>query len=202
STYSKVYTYELGSDGKWFVKFPAMAARNGYGGWVVGTSRVQDTGTTPAGTYFIKLTFGLKANPGTRVAYRQVDGNDYWVGDNRDPQTYNILQPSASARRTWRISEAEKLSSFPTQYEYAAVIDFNRPPVDTVKWNATLGQHVTTHPANVRRGSAIFLHINGSGSTAGCVSVSRASMINILKWLNPASKPRIVMAPLSGLGQA
>ena len=202
SSYAKLYTYQLGTDGKWVAKFPAMAARNGYAGWVWAGSRVQDTGTSPAGTFGITLAFGLKPNPGTRTAYRQVDGNDYWVGDNKDPKTYNILQPQASPKRTWRISEAEKLSSYPTQYEYAAVIDFNRPALSTVKWNATYGEHVTSKPVNVKLGSAIFLHVNGKGSTAGCVSVSRTNMINVLKWLNPTMKPRIVMAPAASIGQA
>jgi L,D-peptidoglycan transpeptidase YkuD (ErfK/YbiS/YcfS/YnhG family) len=54
----------------------------------------------------------------------------------------------------------------------------------------------------VRLGSAIFLHVNGSGSTAGCVSVSRAEMIRVLTWLDPAMRPRIVMAPESEIGKA
>jgi L,D-peptidoglycan transpeptidase YkuD (ErfK/YbiS/YcfS/YnhG family) len=202
STTSRVYTYQRGATGTWTAKFPPMAGRNGYAGWVWAASRVQNTGTTPAGTFRITTGFGLKANPGTTLSYRKVDANDYWVGDNKDAKTYNLFQPSASAKRTWRTSQAEKLSAYPTQYEYAAVIDFNRPAAGTVTYSATLGEYVTSKPVSVKRGSAIFLHINGKGSTAGCVSITRANMINVLRWLNPAMKPRIVMAPAADIGRA
>jgi L,D-peptidoglycan transpeptidase YkuD (ErfK/YbiS/YcfS/YnhG family) len=202
SSYATLRTYQKAADGTWTAKFAAMPARNGWNGWVVGTSRVQDTGTSPQGTYRITTAFGLKANPGTKLPYRLADGNDYWVGDQRDPKTYNLVEPYASAKRTWRIGEAERLASYPTQYEYAAVIDFNRPAASTVTWNATYSEYVTSRPVNVTLGSAIFLHINGAGSTAGCISVSRTNMINVLKWLNPAKKPRIVMAPESEIGKA
>ncbi|BBH67987.1 hypothetical protein ACTI_46720 [Actinoplanes sp. OR16] len=200
STYATVRAYQRGKDGKWRFALPAMKARIGYGGWVWGTKRVQDTGTTPAGTYTITQAFGVRADPGTTLPYRKVDGNDYWVGDNRDAATYNLFQPSASAKRTWRKSQAERLAAYPKQYAYAAVVNFNKP--SGVRWNAKRKQYVASKPANTRRGSAIFLHASGSGSTAGCVSVSRANMVKLLKWLKPSQKPRIVMAPASAITKA
>jgi len=202
SSYSTLRTYQKNADGTWSARFAAMPARNGYRGWVVAANRVQDTGTSPQGTFTITTTFGLKPNPGTRIPYRLADGNDYWVGDQRDPKTYNLVQPYASARRTWRVGAAERLAAYPTQYEHAAVIDFNRPDPRTVSWNATYGEYVTSRPVNVRLGSAIFLHVNGAGSTAGCVSISRTNLIAVLKWLDTAKKPRIVMAPASEIGTA
>jgi L,D-peptidoglycan transpeptidase YkuD (ErfK/YbiS/YcfS/YnhG family) len=202
SSYATLRTYRKNADGTWSAAFPAMAARNGYRGWVPAAQRVQNTGTTPQGTFTITTAFGLKKNPGTKVPYRFADGNDYWVGDQQDPKTYNLFQPSASAKRTWRVGQAERLAAYPTQYEYAAVIDFNRPGPKTVTWNATYGEYVTSRPVTVRRGSAIFLHINGKGSTAGCVSLSRSHLLSVLKWLDPARKPRIVMAPLAEIGTA
>ncbi|HWS34766.1 MAG TPA: L,D-transpeptidase family protein [Actinoplanes sp.] len=200
STYATLRTYQRGSDGKWRLRFAAMKARSGYGGWAWGARRVQDTGQTPAGTYRITQAFGVRADPGTRLPYRKVDKNDYWVGDNRDAKTYNLFQPYASAKRTWRISQAERLASYPTQYAHAAVINFNRP--SGVTWNANRGQNVASEPANTRLGSAIFLHASGKGSTAGCVSVSRTNLVRLLKWLDPAKKPRIVMAPAADLTRA
>jgi L,D-peptidoglycan transpeptidase YkuD (ErfK/YbiS/YcfS/YnhG family) len=49
------------------------------------------------------------------------------------------------------------------------------------------------------RGSAIFLHITDGRSTAGCVAISRAGMTAVLRWLDPAQHPRIVMGPTSWL---
>lgn len=202
STYATLRTYELGTDGTWRQKFAPMAARIGYGGWVVAAQRVQDTGKTPAGTFRITEAFGVKANPGTRLSYRKVDGNDYWVGDRRDPRTYNLFEPAATAKRTWRIAEAERLAAYPTQYAYAAVIDFNRPVASSVRFDAAHQEYVTSKPSAIGRGSAVFLHVNGKGSTGGCVSVAGADLIKVLRWLTPAAKPRIVMAPLATIGTA
>lgn len=200
SSYATVYTYQKGSDGVWRARFAAMPARNGWAGWVWGSQRVQNTGTSPMGTYRITTSFGLKTNPGTTVPYRLVDGNDYWVGDKYDPKTYNVFEPYASVKRSWRISQAERLAAYPVQYEYAAVINFNRPAASSVTWSSTYSEYVTSQPVNTTRGSAIFLHINGAGATAGCVSLGRTNLINVLKWLDPVKKPRIVMAPLTQIG--
>lgn len=202
STYATARVYQKGTDGKWTQKLWAMPARIGWGGWVPASQRVQNTGTTPRGTFRITNAFGLKANPGTKVSYRVVDTNDYWVGDQRDPKTYNLFEPYASAKRTWRVGEAERLGAYPVQYEYAAVIDFNRPAASSVTWNSTYSEYVTSKPVNVKLGSAIFLHINGAGSTGGCVSLRRADLLSVLKWLDPARKPRIVMAPQSEMALA
>ncbi|BCJ55442.1 hypothetical protein Asp14428_69170 [Actinoplanes sp. NBRC 14428] len=201
SSYATLRTYQKNSGGSWSQKFAGMPARNGYAGWEWATRRVQDTGTTPMGTFRITSAFGLKADPGTRVTYTHADSGDYWVGDNRDPKTYNLFQPWASGTRTWRKGESERLADYPKQYEYAAVIDFNRPWGSTIRWDAPHSQYVTSRPANVRRGSAIFLHVNGAGSTAGCVSLRRADLLAVLRWLDPAKTPRIVMAPLADIGR-
>lgn len=193
STRATLRAYQRGADGRWRQVFKAMPARTGYGGWVWASRRVQDTGRTPVGTFTITQAFGVRADPGTRLPYRRVDGNDYWVGDRRDARTYNLFQPSASPRRTWRLSQAERLAAYPRQYAYAAVIDFNKP--SAVRWDAGRGQYVAGKPARVGRGSAIFLHASGKGATAGCVSVSRSNMVRLLKWLKPAKHPRIVMGP-------
>jgi L,D-peptidoglycan transpeptidase YkuD (ErfK/YbiS/YcfS/YnhG family) len=42
-------------------------------------------------------------------------------------------------------------------------------------------------------GSAIFLHVSTGGATAGCVSLPSASLLAVLRWLDPAQQPRIVM---------
>ncbi|WP_433366499.1 L,D-transpeptidase family protein [Actinoplanes sp. CA-142083] len=200
SSYATLRAYGRGDDGRWRAIFPAMAARNGYGGWQWAAKRVQDTGTTPIGTFRLTEAYGLAADPGARLPYRRLDQNDYWAGDRRDPRTYNVFQPVASPQRTWRISQAERLGAYPRQYAYLAVIDFNRPAATA--WDSARHQYFAADPAVAGRGSAIFLHVDGKGSTAGCVSVARAGMITLLRWLDPSLKPRIVMAPLGDITRA
>jgi L,D-peptidoglycan transpeptidase YkuD (ErfK/YbiS/YcfS/YnhG family) len=200
-SHATLHAYQREGPG-WREVVPPMAARIGYGGWAWAAKRVQDTGTTPIGTFPLTEAFGLGADPGSRLPYRRVGKHDYWVGDRGDPRTYNLWEPAAVSGRTWRTGQSERLSSFPIQYEFAVVVDFNRPAPATVVWNAAHHEYVTSRPSAVGRGSAIFLHVNGRGSTAGCVSVSRSHLAGILRWLDPAAHPRIVMAPLAGIRRA
>ncbi|MDQ1635944.1 MAG: hypothetical protein QOJ32_2753 [Frankiaceae bacterium] len=204
SSYATLYAYEKNADGSWRDVFGAMPARVGYNGWHWAAQRVQNDGSSPAGTFSMTTAFGLSANPGTRLAYRHSDGDDYWSGDPRDPRTYNLYQTSVSPRRTWRLTDAttERVASYPTQYAYAAVINAYRPPDASITYNAARGQYETSQPTATGHGFSIFLHINGRGSTAGCVSVDQANMLRILRWVDPAKAPRITMAPSEWLATA
>jgi L,D-peptidoglycan transpeptidase YkuD (ErfK/YbiS/YcfS/YnhG family) len=167
--------------------------RLGYGGWVRARQRVQSTGTTPAGQFRLPFAFGLRADPGTDLHYRRVDGDDWWPYDPRDPATYNVYQRHRSDRAQWRRGHAERLADYGRQYGYAVVVDFNRP--DRVRYSTRLRQWVTDEPADTDRGGGIFLHVNGEGSTAGCVSTARPAMRWLLRWLRPDAVPRIAMGP-------
>ena len=152
-------------------------ARLGYSGLVIGTKRNQDTGKTPAGSYTITQAFGRRANPGTTISYAKVTDDHWWVEDRRSVY-YNQMRLGSRggfALRTSGFNSSEHLARMGTQYDYAAVVDFNRP-----------------HPV-VGRGAGIFLHAFGTGSTAGCVSVSWLHMRQVLQWLNAQDHPRIII---------
>jgi len=204
STYATIRTYQKGSDGVWRQQFAPMNARDGYGGWVWGSQRVQNSGTSPIGTYTLTTGFGLNANPGTHMNYLHADQDDYMAGDPRDPTTYNVLQTSAPAARTWRTdtNDSERIRAYPTQYQYGVVIDFNRPAASTITYSNTHREYVTNRPANTKLGFAIYLHVNGRGSTAGCLSLAQADVVKVMRWLTPTMSPRIVMAPMANIGQA
>jgi L,D-peptidoglycan transpeptidase YkuD (ErfK/YbiS/YcfS/YnhG family) len=193
TSYAKLQTWEKRSDGTWVKPFGEMSARIGRNGFASHPTRLQNSGTTPSGNYRIKHTFGQATNPGTRMPYRDVDSNDYWVYDPEDPYTYNILEPYHSPYARWRTTEAERLAAYPTQYKYAAIISYNLPA--NVRWYEQYREHRTTTPANTAKGGGIFLHVNGNGATAGCVSLYETSMLKVLRWLNPTKQPRIIMGP-------
>ena len=44
--------------------------------------------------------------------------------------------------------------------------------------------------------------MNGPGATAGCVSVSKTDLLRVIRWLDPAKHPVIVMAPADVLTRA
>jgi L,D-peptidoglycan transpeptidase YkuD (ErfK/YbiS/YcfS/YnhG family) len=195
STHARLRTYQRSPRGRWRLRLGPVPARLGYGGLAPTAARRQGTGTTPAGTFAIPWAFGNRADPGAALPYRRVDGNDWWPYDPRDPATYNVWQERRAASARWRTSWAEDLSSFGRQYAHAAVIDYNLP--SGVRSEG--GQRVADAPADTRRGGGIFLHVNGPGSTAGCVSVRKADMVRVLRWLDPALGPVIVMGPRSAI---
>jgi L,D-peptidoglycan transpeptidase YkuD (ErfK/YbiS/YcfS/YnhG family) len=164
-------------DGRW-VKAGSATARFGAQGLTEGRSRKQGTNTTPTGLYDLPYAFGIeKAPAGTTAPYRRVHQNSWWCQDN-DSRSYNRWTAPRAA--DCRATEAEHLITYGTQYAYAYVIGFN-------------------YAKPVRgRGAGIFLHVNGHGPTAGCVSVSRDAMRRILAWAAPERKPHIAIGTAGG----
>lgn len=103
--------------------------------------------------------------------------SSWWCEDN-DARSYNRWTDPRPA--DCRAAESEHLVSYPTQYAHALVIGFNyRTPVRG-------------------RGAGIFLHVNGRGATAGCVSVPAADLRRILRWADPARGPHIAVGTTGG----
>jgi len=188
-------TYERAPAGGWRLRLGRVEARVGRNGFSPGERRRQGTSTTPAGTFAIPWAFGTRADPGTALPYRVVDRDDWWPYDPRDPATYNVWQPRRPRTAGWRTSWAEDLSSYGRQYRHAAVIDYNLP----TGIHTAGGEMVAGAPADTRRGGGIFLHIDRPGATTGCVSVVQADLERVLRWLDPAQHPVIVMGPRSAI---
>jgi L,D-peptidoglycan transpeptidase YkuD (ErfK/YbiS/YcfS/YnhG family) len=195
STTAVVRTYQRGSDGVWRARFPAVRARIGRHGFAPAAQRRQDTGTTPAGTFAVTRAFGRYADPGTALPYRRFDRDDWWPYDPRSPRTYNVFQHRRVAGAAWRRSWAEHLWSYGAQYGHAVVLDFNLPR----GLYPRRGEWLARQPADTRRGGGIFLHASGPGATAGCVTVPLAELRRVLRWLDPAAAPKVVMGPESAI---
>lgn len=178
TSYARVRVWERDHHG-WKPVMKA-SARLGANGLVRAVRREQNTGTTPAGTFAFTHAFGVGAAPaGTRLPYLRVTDADYWVYDPRDPATYNSWVVGRPPDADWRLKEAEHLITYRREYRYAVVIDYNKA--------SGVGQPDTS------AGGGIFLHVNGDGPTAGCVSVPKATMARILRWLDPSANARIVI---------
>ena len=164
--------------GAW-VRVGSVAARFGAKGLVEGGARKQGSYTTPTGLYDLPFAFGIKAAPGgTKAKYRRVGGSSWWCEDTRSRVYNRWSEPLA---RDCRASESERLISYATQYAYGVVVGFNyAKPVKG-------------------RGAGIFLHVNGRGATAGCVSVPGDAMRRILAWVDPGRSPHIAIGTVSGV---
>lgn len=186
TSYATVETFER-VDGTWRRAFDPMPARFGAAGSVPGEQRVQGSHQTPAGIYTIPSGFGHLGSPGGGLPWRVVDGDDYWVYDRTDPATYNTYQTSRTPQARWRTSRAEHLRDYPIQYAHSLILGFNLPggPV----------------PVDVTAGGGIFLHVNGSGATAGCISLAAPDVAAVARWLDPVADPRIVIGPRAWLAE-
>ncbi|MFD8264493.1 L,D-transpeptidase family protein [Streptomyces althioticus] len=164
-------------NGRW-VAAGSAKARFGANGLTEGTTRKQGTNTTPTGLYGLPYAFGIEAAPsGTRSPYRRVRQNSWWCQDN-DSRVYNRWTEPRAA--DCRASQAEHLVTYRTQYAHALVVDFNY------------------HRPVRGRGAGIFLHVNGRGATAGCVSVPKSAMRKILRWATPARAPHLAIGTTGG----
>lgn len=176
------------------VRGPVRASL-GWNGFVKAADRKQSTGTTPAGRFTMRTAFGTKPDPGSRLPYREVDGNDFWPYEPRDPATYNILQPSKAPTTKWRSDYVERLADYPVEYAYSIVLGYNLPR--GVRWSEKRKQYVARRPADTERGGGIFLHVKEKRYTAGCVSAPAKHVRWLVRWLDPELKPLIVMGPRS-----
>jgi L,D-peptidoglycan transpeptidase YkuD (ErfK/YbiS/YcfS/YnhG family) len=198
SSYAVLRAYRQDSAGEWHLRHGPWSARVGWNGMARAAERRQDSGTTPAGTFRMLYGFGSAADPGGGLDYRRFDNNDWWVYDPRDPSTYNVWEPMRSGRAQWRRDWAEHLADWAgRQYRYGVVLSYNLP--SGVHWSSSQRQRVATDAADTRRGGGIFLHVKGSGATAGCVSVARDRMRALLRWLDSSKQPRIVIGPTSAI---
>ena len=148
-----------------------FAARVGYNG--LSGNRREGDGTTPTGTFRIAPTmYGNAPNPGVRFRYRRVVCGDWWDEDPASP-TYNSFQHVRCGRRPPFRVKSLGMWQQARAYPYLAVVEFNMRPVVP------------------GRGSGIFLHAQTGGPTQGCISLRRAALLRVLRWLARDADPRI-----------
>ena len=189
-----VEAWKKDTAGTWRRFLDPRDANVGAAGLVPADERIQGDLRTPMGTFTLARAFGTRADPGTGLPYKRLDGNDYWAGDQADPATYNLFQHRHPRTAAWRTSESERLASYTPAYHYAVNIGFNLPRGRYVARN---GERQARTPADVRRGAAIFLHAYGTGgaagATAGCVALQEEALAGVLRRLDPALRPKIVI---------
>jgi L,D-peptidoglycan transpeptidase YkuD (ErfK/YbiS/YcfS/YnhG family) len=78
-------------------------------------------------------------------------------------------------------------------FDYVVAINYNH-----VAGSSPLDQR---RPLGADRGGGIWLHVDHGGPTHGCVSLARADMVALLRWLDPAAHPVIVMGDAADLAR-
>jgi L,D-peptidoglycan transpeptidase YkuD (ErfK/YbiS/YcfS/YnhG family) len=156
--------------------YPARVGVNG-----MRLNRREGDGTTPIGTFPIAATmYGNAANPGVRFRYVRLRCGDWWVEDPQSSVYNTFVRLGCGVRPPFRVTTPD-MSKERRAYVHLAVIEFNMDPVVP------------------GRGSGIFLHAQTGGPTNGCVSLRRADLVHVLRWLSPAAAPQIAIGTTAGL---
>jgi L,D-peptidoglycan transpeptidase YkuD (ErfK/YbiS/YcfS/YnhG family) len=78
-------------------------------------------------------------------------------------------------------------------FDYVIAINYNRlPGRNPLDW---------TMPMGAQRGGHIWFHVDHGGPTHGCVSLPADDMITLLRTLDPAQHPVVVMGDAASLAQ-
>ncbi|MGW1006777.1 L,D-transpeptidase family protein [Streptomyces sp. NPDC002520] len=144
-------------------------------------------GTAPARFGAKGLVEGTRRKQGTNTTptglydlpfgYRPVKESSWWCQDNNSRKYNRWVDPLPAGCRA---TESEHLITYRAQYAYGLVIGFN------YAWPER------------GRGAGIFLHVNGKGATAGCVSVPKDAMRRILRWADPGRDPHMAIGTAQG----
>jgi L,D-peptidoglycan transpeptidase YkuD (ErfK/YbiS/YcfS/YnhG family) len=177
--HARVTWWTRSPGGAWEARTSTDDGRTGYGGLVRAAYRRQGSGSTPLGTFRLPWAFGRHPrDPAWPLTYRRIRPGDYWVQDNASDFYNRFRNRRQGGFRWWLpssdVNSSERLANYPRQYEYAIVTSFNHEQV----------RH---------RGSGIFLHVNGRGATAGCVSAPRPFLRRLMRELDPDSRPVIAI---------
>ena len=169
TTYATVTAYRKTASG-WRVSLGPWSARIGRNGFAPPGQKREGDGRTPTGSYGFSFFLGVDPAPsGLRYPWRHAATYDVWDDDSSSPR-YNEWVDTRYANAG---ADPEPMHQVPA-YDAAAVIAYNTA--------RTPG-----------RGSAIFFHVSHGSPTAGCVSVPYGDVVALLRWLDPAHSPRIIM---------
>ena len=170
STTARLQTWRKDVSG-WHAVGTAVTAHLGSNG--LSSRPSESRSATPVGSFTLTQAFGALANPGTALPYVHTDDGDWWI--SQPGPLYNTRQHCSGGCAFTQGDPNEHLRAITPQYNYAVVIDYNRFPV------------------HQGAGSAFFLHVTDGSPTAGCVAIPQSRLVSIMKWLDPAAHPRIVI---------
>jgi len=158
--------------------WPALIGENGFS-----AHHREGDGTTPTGFYSLGRTvYGNQPNPGYRGPYHRLVCGDWWDEDPTSP-AYNTFRHLPCGQAPPFGGDSEPLWQETAFYPSFIVVEYNVNPVVPYA------------------GSAIFVHPSTGSPTTGCVSVPRADLDQLLRWLVPSAAPAIAMAPADELAR-
>ena len=170
-----LYSFEKNADDQWGEAFVPCKVNLSSKGFALPNDKVEGDKKTPTGYYPITFAFGKKNDLTTRLDFIEIGKNHIWISDTTSNE-YNTIVNDIDGKYSSNTVN-EKLFRNDDLYDYAIVIDYNVNPIVKGK------------------GSAIFMHIqrNENHRTAGCISLSREDIVQLIEWLDPAKHPHIYL---------
>ena len=160
---------------------PVVLGRNGLG-WDSGVEPLkrEGDGKSPAGIFDIASTFGEDSSPNSRMPYLFADDKLICIDDVND-SNYNMM---SRLDPTHPPKSFEMMRRNDAVYRNGAVIDYNSAGVSG-------------------RGSCIFFHLNHRDKrpTAGCTAMEDQPLLELIHWLDPQKKPKLLQIPKSACEQ-
>src|SRR5574340_8835 len=158
--------------GRWRKVLASQEGVIGKNGFAPPGEKREGDSRTPSGTFPLGTVFGYAASFPTRMPYRQAGVDDLWIDDAAAPD-YNRGGP----RKTTQAASFERMRRDDDLYKLGIVVEYN------------------TNPVIKGYGSAIFFHLwRGKGSaTAGCIALAEEDLTKIVRWLDPAAQPVVMM---------
>jgi len=156
----------------WQVIFTPVPVGIGRKGFAAPNAKREGDQLSPSGFYHLGQLFCYDKTVNTRMPYIQTTSEDKWIDDTTSVDYNRHVRGDTKAK------SYENLKIRSDEYKYCMAIEYNM------------------HPVVKGMGSAIFLHLSEGekpNPSAGCVVVTQSDMERLLKWLNPESKPSILM---------
>lgn len=163
--------YKKNAEGAWSEQFrtSGFCGLNG-----MAADKREGDKRTPTGVYQFVNAFGILANPGSVLPYKQVDEYDFWVDDGKS-RYYNQMVSTREVAADW--TSAEPLVAVDPAYNYALALNYN------------------TDARTPGRGSAIFLHGLDPRKdwTSGCIAIPEDKVKLLVQEVD--ADTRIVILP-------
>jgi len=157
------------SNGRWQRPFALLEGVIGRNGFAPPGEKREGDGRTPSGIFLLGTVFGYASSFPTKMPYRQAGADDLWVDDAEAPD-YNRWV----TRGTTQAASFERMRRDDDLYKLGIVVEYN------------------TNPVIKGYGSAIFFHLwRGKGiATEGCIALLEEDLARLVRWLDPAARPR------------
>ena len=157
-----------GNSRKGWLTAPGLVIPVALGRGGIRANKREGDGVTPRGIFHPRRLWWRRdrhPRPRTYLATRAITPADAWCEDPND-RHYN--RPIRVARN----HKGDRLTREDHLYDFIVEIDHN------------------TRPRVAGRGSAVFLHLarDNFGPTAGCVSMTRSAMLQLLRRLGPRTR--------------